>query len=964
MPSNADPRAFASQLNEVKRSLVNLTSFCHHPQREALSQEWLKATKDDLHACIGTAIESAQKVGEQDTEELLRNALSKALELSALLCERPELSTVRFDLWNSETRRRLVETVDRFAAEVDAKTEQKKKQGRTDGQECDDPVIQELKERDEKAKAWHSRVAEWKREVIEPLDQLRSEWATTWDNAIAALANLIAPENAANRSSLLPNTTEQFRRVGMLVFRLNAIKERGLTWTGAADLGHTGSGDAGLWIYKWVQGCAIDSMLADDPLVHSISARGAAALVRRAWMEPKTVNAFLTDAAERKELTTLPVWLKLLRDVFLPPQGNPEPVAVVKYLVLPEDVPHDEVQVVVNHWTGCRDGYKLLAVASPVSPTAEPMVWTGDMGFPATALLKQQLDDAERLRREQQAHDEREERAHAIYREWQERFDALFQAVYTFGNKEIAAGREVPTEDGYCRLAQRLTAIGQAIEELNSVRFREDGERRGDLIKAWLGNWAVSGVPAFDTACALLLAGCGSGEDFALLLRRVHGDPERRNYVHYMLFLCDRLWSEGKDRIRMPSGDVPHEDWERICSCVGYCPTLKDASAPLDAASETEDGERLFACPGCKSIVRKELRTLSRVVCETCGAWQLATGIGVMPTCGPLEGPEEGDDGSSVQVVTLHQPYWQALPQPTLIQPVSPPARKTQTEYTLGQLLFELIASEDAYQKNEAVAQRQQYPAVAAWWHIQAAGLRWQPDPKRMPGIDKLEVYCDEHFGGSGLTIQAVRKVRALLCSKLSCTPGEADDLSLEGVLCGLEMNSKPKAGPTTTGAGIFIDSQGNITMKGGDATEQGPGASFSIAGGHGGLGGNGGAVSVTGMLGTSDNSVRQLNGQDGGQGRTKNGLEHPNEIHPQSTENTMRQFIAVVGGETATRILAIAHDKSRSADEKMRAIYEMDARALGWKSTRWSDLLGVSDSAIRQTDWWIEARKRLLRPE
>jgi hypothetical protein len=69
---------------------------------------------------------------------------------------------------------------------------------------------------------------------------------------------------------------------------------------------------------------------------------------------------------------------------------------------------------------------------------------------------------------------------------------------------------------------------------------------------------------------------------------------------------------------------------------------------------------------------------------------------------------------------------------------------------------------------------------------------------------------------------------------------------------------------------------------------------------------------------------------------------------------------VAVVADGHAVEILRVAIS-SKSADEKMQLIYRIDSRALGWESPAWARLLQVSDSAIRQTDWWKNERKRLI---
>jgi hypothetical protein len=69
---------------------------------------------------------------------------------------------------------------------------------------------------------------------------------------------------------------------------------------------------------------------------------------------------------------------------------------------------------------------------------------------------------------------------------------------------------------------------------------------------------------------------------------------------------------------------------------------------------------------------------------------------------------------------------------------------------------------------------------------------------------------------------------------------------------------------------------------------------------------------------------------------------------------------LAAVADENAIAIIKVAEDPTKTTDEKMRAIYAIDSRAVGWDSPRWAKVLQVTPPAIRQTDWWRQERKRL----
>ncbi len=85
---------------------------------------------------------------------------------------------------------------------------------------------------------------------------------------------------------------------------------------------------------------------------------------------------------------------------------------------------------------------------------------------------------------------------------------------------------------------------------------------------------------------------------------------------------------------------------------------------------------------------------------------------------------------------------------------------------TIGQLLRNLESSERAYQANMQQADRTEAKSgsVVAWHtRLQAQILRFQLDPKRMPGIDAIVALVNEEWG-TPLTSEAVRKLRGRLC--------------------------------------------------------------------------------------------------------------------------------------------------------------------------------------------------------
>lgn len=103
-------------------------------------------------------------------------------------------------------------------------------------------------------------------------------------------------------------------------------------------------------------------------------------------------------------------------------------------------------------------------------------------------------------------------------------------------------------------------------------------------------------------------------------------------------------------------------------------------------------------------------------------------------------------------------------------------------KFTLGDLLTSLQGSEQAFAANSRTAdkvEREQGSISAQWWRIQAAVLVFQPHPAMMPGIDRIQLLCDELDNSDGLTAANVAKLRARVCREKPCTIDEANALSL-----------------------------------------------------------------------------------------------------------------------------------------------------------------------------------------
>jgi hypothetical protein len=76
--------------------------------------------------------------------------------------------------------------------------------------------------------------------------------------------------------------------------------------------------------------------------------------------------------------------------------------------------------------------------------------------------------------------------------------------------------------------------------------------------------------------------------------------------------------------------------------------------------------------------------------------------------------------------------------------------------------------------------------------------------------------------------------------------------------------------------------------------------------------------------------------------------------------EPDLRSVLAAVADDNALAIVAVAQDPERTVDERMRDIYIIDNRAVGWTSGKWAEVLRVTAAAVRQTGWWKHERKRL----
>ena len=123
--------------------------------------------------------------------------------------------------------------------------------------------------------------------------------------------------------------------------------------------------------------------------------------------------------------------------------------------------------------------------------------------------------------------------------------------------------------------------------------------------------------------------------------------------------------------------------------------------------------------------------------------------------------------------------------------------------YTLGDLLRDLKAAKAACNRERRKAERLERdrgPIRAHNSYVQAGLYRWNPEPERMPGIHRIELICNELYA-TGITVDAILKLRSVVCRADNIDIPRADELSLNAVADIVERRSKT-ATATESGAG------------------------------------------------------------------------------------------------------------------------------------------------------------------
>ena len=102
---------------------------------------------------------------------------------------------------------------------------------------------------------------------------------------------------------------------------------------------------------------------------------------------------------------------------------------------------------------------------------------------------------------------------------------------------------------------------------------------------------------------------------------------------------------------------------------------------------------------------------------------------------------------------------------------------------TLGDLLRAVDSARTSSLANRQTAERlavQRSPLIGHWWSVQANVCKWRPSPDSTPGIERIQLFCEEQYGS--LDSGAIRKMRAVVCGRRNLKISEADELPLEDV--------------------------------------------------------------------------------------------------------------------------------------------------------------------------------------
>jgi hypothetical protein len=242
----------------------------------------------------------------------------------------------------------------------------------------DDPHVREVLEQERRAALAEARHAEWDREFHAPYRRLHARWVAACGGAADAMS---AGQPSAEAAAALVEVVACVRE---------AVRHRRavLVWIDAADCGQFRAFDTAPYLFcwgrviEWDTGDLISGILADQPVLRMAPEVGALlALLRTAAGRPDDLPEHLRFAAPRLPgLARLADWLRLLRDVLLPPPDARSVEEWVTGLALPPAADNLAVRVMAGNvgLLGMLDNKDrtiwraLLSRLAPPRPPAPP----------------------------------------------------------------------------------------------------------------------------------------------------------------------------------------------------------------------------------------------------------------------------------------------------------------------------------------------------------------------------------------------------------------------------------------------------------------------------------------------------------------------------------------------------------------------------------------------------------------
>jgi len=70
-------------------------------------------------------------------------------------------------------------------------------------------------------------------------------------------------------------------------------------------------------------------------------------------------------------------------------------------------------------------------------------------------------------------------------------------------------------------------------------------------------------------------------------------------------------------------------------------------------------------------------------------------------------------------------------------------------------------------------------------------------------------------------------------------------------------------------------------------------------------------------------------------------------------------RLLHLIGDGDGIKVLTIARNESRTAEQRMIELVRMDQRYDGYNSVQWGELLAVDPAAVRQTEFWKQRKHR-----